>query len=216
MSTRATGRRRSSVTIQPCSPCRCTARRIFPPARKPATWTSSSPTAAPTRRISQHSMPPWARVGRPRRRPARSRFLPGRCRSVRGRPARALALNLSAPALAERDRRVFSACRARGIPVAVTMAGGYGHSNRRDRRHALQHLARGLERVARDERSAGYRSGSHAKCAGACNARPDITENDMTVWGIPHRLHPVRAGAPAVRRRLLSSPSPDARGRRSP
>jgi len=37
-------------------------------------------------------------------------------------------LNLSAPALAERDRRVFSACRARGIPVAVTMAGGYGHS----------------------------------------------------------------------------------------
>jgi len=37
-------------------------------------------------------------------------------------------LSLSAPALAERDRRVFSACRARGIPVVVTMAGGYGHS----------------------------------------------------------------------------------------
>ena len=29
--------------------------------------------------------------------------------------------------LAERDRRVFDALRQRGIPVAVTMAGGYGH-----------------------------------------------------------------------------------------
>jgi acetoin utilization deacetylase AcuC-like enzyme len=35
-------------------------------------------------------------------------------------------LKLSAAGLAERDRRVFAACRARGIPVAVTMAGGYG------------------------------------------------------------------------------------------
>ena len=29
--------------------------------------------------------------------------------------------------LAERDRRVFAALRERGIPVAVSMAGGYGH-----------------------------------------------------------------------------------------
>jgi len=36
-------------------------------------------------------------------------------------------LKLSAAGLAERDRRVFTACRERGIPVAVTMAGGYGH-----------------------------------------------------------------------------------------
>jgi len=35
-------------------------------------------------------------------------------------------LKLSAAGLAERDRRVFAACRARGVPVAVTMAGGYG------------------------------------------------------------------------------------------
>jgi acetoin utilization deacetylase AcuC-like enzyme len=35
-------------------------------------------------------------------------------------------LKLSAAGLAERDRRVFDACRARGIPVAVSMAGGYG------------------------------------------------------------------------------------------
>jgi acetoin utilization deacetylase AcuC-like enzyme len=35
-------------------------------------------------------------------------------------------LKLSAQGLAERDRRVFAAARARGIPVAITMAGGYG------------------------------------------------------------------------------------------
>ena len=35
-------------------------------------------------------------------------------------------LKLSRAGLAERDRRVFSACRERGIPVAVSMAGGYG------------------------------------------------------------------------------------------
>ncbi|MCL4737570.1 MAG: histone deacetylase [Burkholderiaceae bacterium] len=35
-------------------------------------------------------------------------------------------LKLSAAGLAERDRRVFGALRDRGIPVAVSMAGGYG------------------------------------------------------------------------------------------
>lgn len=35
-------------------------------------------------------------------------------------------LKLTRAGLAERDRRVFDACRARGIPVAVSMAGGYG------------------------------------------------------------------------------------------
>lgn len=35
-------------------------------------------------------------------------------------------LRLSFEGLAERDRRVFAAARARGIPVAVSMAGGYG------------------------------------------------------------------------------------------
>jgi acetoin utilization deacetylase AcuC-like enzyme len=35
-------------------------------------------------------------------------------------------LKLTADGLAERDRRVFAACRERGIPVAVSMAGGYG------------------------------------------------------------------------------------------
>ncbi len=35
-------------------------------------------------------------------------------------------LKLTSEGLAERDRRVFAACRERGIPVAVSMAGGYG------------------------------------------------------------------------------------------
>jgi acetoin utilization deacetylase AcuC-like enzyme len=35
-------------------------------------------------------------------------------------------LKLTAAGLAERDRRVFDACRTRGIAVAVSMAGGYG------------------------------------------------------------------------------------------
>lgn len=34
-------------------------------------------------------------------------------------------LGLSKPGLAERDRQVLSACRKRGLPVAVSMAGGY-------------------------------------------------------------------------------------------
>jgi len=36
-------------------------------------------------------------------------------------------LKISAAGLAERDRRVFAACRERGIPVVLTMGGGYGH-----------------------------------------------------------------------------------------
>ena len=35
-------------------------------------------------------------------------------------------LSLSAEGIAERDRRVLAALRARGVPVAVSMAGGYG------------------------------------------------------------------------------------------
>jgi acetoin utilization deacetylase AcuC-like enzyme len=37
-------------------------------------------------------------------------------------------LKLTAAGLAERDRRVFEALRLRGIPVVMTMAGGYGHA----------------------------------------------------------------------------------------
>ena len=34
-------------------------------------------------------------------------------------------LKLTKRGLAERDRRIFDLCRARGLPLAVTMAGGY-------------------------------------------------------------------------------------------
>ena len=37
-------------------------------------------------------------------------------------------LKLSTAGLAERDRRVFAACRERGVAVAVSMAGGYGRN----------------------------------------------------------------------------------------
>ena len=37
-------------------------------------------------------------------------------------------LKLSAAGLAERDRRVFEACRVRDIPVVLTMGGGYGRA----------------------------------------------------------------------------------------
>ncbi len=37
-------------------------------------------------------------------------------------------LKLTAAGLAERDRRVLDACRARGVPVALSMAGGYGRN----------------------------------------------------------------------------------------
>jgi acetoin utilization deacetylase AcuC-like enzyme len=36
-------------------------------------------------------------------------------------------LKLTSAGLAERDRRVLAALRERGIPVALSMAGGYGH-----------------------------------------------------------------------------------------
>ena len=37
-------------------------------------------------------------------------------------------LSVTKPGLAERDRLVLEACKERGIPVAITMAGGYAHN----------------------------------------------------------------------------------------
>ena len=50
-------------------------------------------------------------------------------------------LKLSSAGLAERDRRVLAALRERGIPVALSMAGGYGrdiHTTVAVQRHTLQ------------------------------------------------------------------------------
>jgi hypothetical protein len=88
------------------------------------------PRCRAARRLHRRALPAGAgrRAGRglapPRRRAAGPGLLPRRRRPARGRPP--------GPAedqrrgLAERDRRVFAALRARGIPVAVAMAGGYG------------------------------------------------------------------------------------------
>jgi acetoin utilization deacetylase AcuC-like enzyme len=53
-------------------------------------------------------------------------------------------LKLTADGLAERDRRVFDACERRGIPLVITMAGGYGRDL--EAMVALQHrtLLQGL------------------------------------------------------------------------
>ena len=64
----------------------------------------------------------WARQGE-RRLPGLAFYLAGADPHVDDRLGR---LSLSAGGLAERDRRVFAFLRERGVPVAVTMAGGYG------------------------------------------------------------------------------------------
>lgn len=64
-------------------------------------------------------------------------------------------LRLSAAGLAERDRRVFAACAARGIPVVLTMGGGYG----RDLEQTVA-LQLATYRAALDAWSGGPRAGT--------------------------------------------------------
>ncbi|MBK1711597.1 histone deacetylase family protein [Rubrivivax gelatinosus] len=80
----------------------------------------------------------WRRLGTP---PGLAFYLAGADPHENDRLGR---LQLSAEGLAERDRRVFAALAARRIPVAVTMAGGYGRDiavtveiQRRTLEHAL-------------------------------------------------------------------------------
>src|SRR5438309_1412386 len=56
-------------------------------------------------------------------------------------------LALSKEGLADRDRLVFATCRRAGLPVAVTMAGGYGRdvSDPVDRHYRTVQLAAGLD-----------------------------------------------------------------------
>jgi acetoin utilization deacetylase AcuC-like enzyme len=62
----------------------------------------------------------WARMAGP---PGLAFYLAGADPHENDRLGR---LKLSAAGLAERDRRVFATLAARGVPVAVSMAGGYG------------------------------------------------------------------------------------------
>lgn len=71
-------------------------------------------------------------------------------------------LSLSIPGIAERDRRVFAFARARGLPVAVVMAGGYCTDIDRivdihfaTVRAALAHAEADAGRSAGDARAAG-------------------------------------------------------------
>jgi acetoin utilization deacetylase AcuC-like enzyme len=65
-------------------------------------------------------------------------------------------LKLSREGLAERDRRVFSALQERGIPVAVSMAGGYG-------REIATTAA--IHRRTLEEALASWRARQPAQCA---------------------------------------------------
>lgn len=67
----------------------------------------------------------WVRLGEPG--PGLAFYLAGADPHEGDRLGR---LKLTAAGLAERDRRVLAALRERGIPVALAMAGGYGHDIR--------------------------------------------------------------------------------------
>jgi acetoin utilization deacetylase AcuC-like enzyme len=76
-------------------------------------------------------------------------------------------LRLTREGLAERDRRVFDALRRRRIPVAVTMAGGYGrdiHTTVAIQRHTLE-LAHGSWCAWGVERSMGAARPDREQCA---------------------------------------------------
>ena len=125
-STRATAPPRSSPATRASSRCRCTARRTSPSARRRATSTSACPTAAATPTTSPRSTRALAAVWREHAaRPFGLAFyLAGADPHENDRLGR---LKLTAAGLLERDRRVLAALRERRIPVALAMAGGYGH-----------------------------------------------------------------------------------------
>lgn len=66
----------------------------------------------------------WARHTAARTQPGLAFYLAGADPHEGDRLGR---LKLTSAGLAERDRRVLAALRERGIPVALSMAGGYGH-----------------------------------------------------------------------------------------
>ena len=86
---------------------------------------SNCPTAAPTTPTWPRSTPAlaelWRRHGHTP--PGLVFYLAGADPHEGDRLGR---LKLTRAGLAERDRRVFEACRERAIPVALSMAGGYG------------------------------------------------------------------------------------------
>ena len=126
-STRATAPRRSSPATRASSRSRCTARRTSRSARRRATSTSPCPTAAATPTTCARSTRALDGARRGARDAAvRPGLLPRRRRPARGRPARPAQAQRRRPARA-RPARPRGGSRERRIPVALAMAGGYGH-----------------------------------------------------------------------------------------
>ena len=143
---------------------------------------SICPTAAATRPTSRRSMRHWTRCGG---------TTPTRCRawcSTWPAPTRTKAtasgrLKLTVPVWPS------ATGASSGLPRARHAGGGeHGRRlrprHRRHRRDPPQHLARGLKRVALDERSAGCRPGS-LECAARARRAGTPRRTTMTVWGIP-------------------------------
>ena len=123
--TRATAPRRSSATTRPCSRCRCTARRTSRARKEASDLDVELPDgcgdADYLAALDAALAEAWRRHGDAP--PGLAFYVAGADPHEDDRLGR---LKLSFDGLAERDRRVFAALRERGIPVAVSMAGGYG------------------------------------------------------------------------------------------
>ena len=136
--TRATARTRSSPATRPCSRSACTAPRTIPSTRCPARSTSSSTDGTgDDAYLDAARRTPAARA---RARRARPRGLPRGRRPARGRPPGPAAPDVRGPGASRRDGA--GRCREVGIPVAVTIAGGYGRDVRDSVRGPREHRAR--------------------------------------------------------------------------
>ena len=109
------------ATIRRCSRSRSTARTTSRSRRRRATSTSSSPTAPATGTTSRRSSGA-SRQALERARPDLAIYLAGADPYDDDRLGR---LALTKQGLLERDRLVLELCGRAGVPVAVTMAGGY-------------------------------------------------------------------------------------------
>ena len=136
---RAPGQRHgaaSSATTAASSRCRCTGRRTFPFARKPATSTWSCPMAAATTSTS-HALDAALDELERRFEPGLVIYLAGADPHEGDRLGR---LKLTWDGLEARDRRVFDWAWQRRLPLAFAMAGRLRHTHRGHGAGPGQHL----------------------------------------------------------------------------
>ena len=110
---------------KPSSRCRCTEPGTSRSARRPATSTSDLPDGCTDepylQALDEALASAWTRqAAHP---PGLAFYLAGADPHENDRLGR---LKISSSGLLERDRRVLAWLRERGIPVALSMAGGYG------------------------------------------------------------------------------------------